>query len=170
MCRSCQITVIYCCRGEAAPLARMPAVLGFFGFVLRGLIVKWFWLLLNVNSAADWQPRPAAAAVSARWSWFSVHSGSCDPDWSKPAQYKASALSCFCVSITLSLLYHWHPQLPLHSFALIMAALWYRAGHYIFALWFLSFFYLSFFSSPNLSGHRVDVYHTSTHGVALVRI
>jgi len=28
----------------------------------------------------------------------------------------------------------------------------------------------SFFSSPNLSGHRLDVYHTSTHGVALVRI
>jgi len=34
------------------------------------------------------------------------------------------------------------------------------------------FFLLSifFFSSPNLSGHRLDVYHTSTHGVALVRI
>jgi len=32
---------------------------------------------------------------------------------------------------------------------------------------FLSFF---FFSSPNLSGRTVDVYHTSTHGVALVRI
>jgi len=28
----------------------------------------------------------------------------------------------------------------------------------------------SWFSSPNLSGHRLDVYHTSTHGVALVRI
>jgi len=28
----------------------------------------------------------------------------------------------------------------------------------------------SFFSSPNLSGHRLDLYHTSTHGVALVRI
>jgi len=27
-----------------------------------------------------------------------------------------------------------------------------------------------FFSSPNLSGQRLDVYHTSTHGVALVRI
>jgi len=25
---------------------------------------------------------------------------------------------------------------------LFMAALWYRAGHYIFALWFLSVFYL----------------------------
>jgi len=30
-------------------------------------------------------------------------------------------------------------------------------------------FYL-LFSSPNLSGRRLDVYHTSTHGVALVRI
>jgi len=28
----------------------------------------------------------------------------------------------------------------------------------------------SFFSSPNLSGRRLDVCHTSTHGVALVRI
>ena len=28
----------------------------------------------------------------------------------------------------------------------------------------------SFFSSPNLGGRRLDVYHTSTHGVALVRI
>jgi len=27
-----------------------------------------------------------------------------------------------------------------------------------------------FFFSPNLSGRRVDVYHTSTHGVTLVRI
>jgi len=50
---------------------------------------------------------------------------------------------------------------------LFMAALCNRAGYYIFALWFLSIF---FFSSPNLSGRRVDVYHTSTHGVALVRI
>jgi len=50
-----------------------------------------------------------------------------------------------------------------------MAALWNRAGHYIFALWFLllsSFF----FSLPNLSHRRLDVYHTSTRGVALVRI
>ena len=32
------------------------------------------------------------------------------------------------------------------------------------------FFYLFFLSSPNLSGRRLDVCHTSTHGVALVRI
>ena len=54
--------------------------------------------------------------------------------------------------------------------AVIMAALWNRAGHYSFVLWFLllSIFYL--FSSSNLSGRRLDVYHTSTHGVALARI
>jgi len=48
---------------------------------------------------------------------------------------------------------------------LIMAALSNRAGHYIFALWFLLLlscpcFYL--FSSPILSRRRLDVYHTST--------
>jgi len=52
---------------------------------------------------------------------------------------------------------------------LVMAALWDRAGHYIFALWFLASS-IFFYSSPNLSGRRLDVYHTSTHGVALVRI
>jgi len=69
-----------------------------------------------------------------------------------------------------------------------MAALHSRCGHYIFILWFLLYLfiylfiyfsiflaiYLSFlfllFSSPNLTHCRLDVYHTSTHGVALVRI
>ena len=55
----------------------------------------------------------------------------------------------------------------LHIF-IIMVALWNKADHYIFALWFLlsSFF----FSPPNPSRRRLDVFHTSTHGVALVRI
>jgi len=52
-----------------------------------------------------------------------------------------------------------------------MAALWNRAGHYIFALWFLFFIHSSFFfSTPNLSGRRLDVYHAPMEGVALVRI
>jgi len=50
---------------------------------------------------------------------------------------------------------------------LVMIALCNSADRYIFALWFLSSF---FFSSRNLSGRRLDVYHTSTHSVALVRI
>jgi len=51
---------------------------------------------------------------------------------------------------------------------IFMAALCNRCGHYMLALWFLSSSF--FFSSPNLSGRRLDVYHTSTHGVALMRI
>ena len=55
-----------------------------------------------------------------------------------------------------------------------MVALCIRADHYIFILFlsfFLSFFLSSsFFSSPNLSGRRLDVYHTLAHGVALVQI
>jgi len=37
-------------------------------------------------------------------------------------------------------------------------------------LWFVLSFFFLFFSSPNLSRCRLDVCHTSTHGVALVRI
>ena len=73
------------------------------------------------------------------------------------------------VLINLIGLYYTVPELWL----LVMAALWNRAGHYIFALCFLSFFVfflLSFFSLANLSGWRLDVYHTSARGVALVRI
>ena len=55
-----------------------------------------------------------------------------------------------------------------HLCHIIMVALCNRADHYIFILFLLlsSFF----ISSPNLSGRRLDVYYTSTYGVALVRI
>jgi len=59
-----------------------------------------------------------------------------------------------------------------HLLFIIMVALCNGADHYIFILFLLSFFFLllSFFSSPNLSSRRLDVYHTLAHGVALVRI
>ena len=40
----------------------------------------------------------------------------------------------------------------------------------VVSFYLLSSFYLLLFFSPNLSGHRLDVYHTLSHGVALVRI
>jgi len=49
-----------------------------------------------------------------------------------------------------------------------MVALWNRADHYIYALWLLLSIF--FFSSPNLSRRRLDICHTSTHGVALAQI
>ena len=45
-----------------------------------------------------------------------------------------------------------------------MVALCNRADHYIFVL-FLLLLLSSFFSSPNLSGRRLDVYHTLAYGV-----
>jgi len=60
------------------------------------------------------------------------------------------------------------PFLPSSTHSLFMAALRTRCGHYILQLWFLSFFF--FFSSPILSGRRLDVYYTCIHDVALVRI
>jgi len=53
-----------------------------------------------------------------------------------------------------------------------MVALCNRETIYIFMLFLLLLLLLLllFFSSPNLSGRRLDVYHTLAHGVALVRI
>ena len=51
--------------------------------------------------------------------------------------------------------------------AVIMVALCNRADHYIFIL-FLLLLLFPFFSSPNLSSRRLDVYHASAHGVVLV--
>jgi len=52
---------------------------------------------------------------------------------------------------------------------LFMATLCNRAGHiYFHAVVSSSSFF--FFFSPNLSSRRLDVYHTSAHGVALVQI
>jgi len=55
-----------------------------------------------------------------------------------------------------------------HIFWLVMATLRSRCGHYIYPV--ISFYLSFFYSSPNLSGLRLDAYHTSTHGVALVWI
>jgi len=56
------------------------------------------------------------------------------------------------------------------SFSFIMVTLWNTADHYIFILSFVLLSSSSFSSSPNLSRRRLDVCHTCTHGVALVRI
>jgi len=42
-----------------------------------------------------------------------------------------------------------------------MVALWNRADHYIFILWFLPIYLSSFFSSPHLIGRTLDVWHSA---------
>jgi len=58
------------------------------------------------------------------------------------------------------------------SYVVIMAALCNRGAIIFLPCSFFPsiFFFFLFFSSPNLSGRRLDVYHNLTHGVALVRI
>ena len=51
---------------------------------------------------------------------------------------------------------------------IVMAALRSRCGHYIFCPVVCSSSFVLLFSSPNLSGRRLDVYHISTHDTALV--
>jgi len=63
--------------------------------------------------------------------------------------------------VTTAHLQYFNAILPCVLSKLFMAALRSRCGH-IFALWLLFFV----FSSPNLSRRTLDVYHTSTHGVA----
>jgi len=57
------------------------------------------------------------------------------------------------------------------KFTVIMSALG-RPLYFLFLPcgFFLLLSSIFFLSSPNLSGRRLDVYHTCTHGVALMRI
>jgi len=83
---------------------------------------------------------------------------------------------------------YWCPLIWYRSISSVLAQIYLRQRGYVFvSVWVLiimacprplyfaavvSIFLLSFFcfSSPNLNGRRLDVYHTSTHDVALVRI
>jgi len=74
-------------------------------------------------------------------------------------------------NVLLTTLLTYYKQSARHTLSRFIMAACNRAGHYIFVLWFLllfSSFYL--FSSPILSRRRLDIYRTSTHDVALVRI
>jgi len=68
---------------------------------------------------------------------------------------------------TSSKLFHTQTFIQRVSLLFVMATLWNRAGLYIFALWFLSFFFISFLF-PRLISAVGD--WMSTYGVALVRI
>ena len=94
------------------------------------------------------------------------------------AKFRFFCLIVLCITaliaILLRLRFLWSPYVIGQTIifsccGLFMVALCNRETIYIFML-FLSSSSSSFFSSPNLSGRRLDVYHTLAHGVALVRI
>jgi len=85
---------------------------------------------------------------------------------SKLVPYHTSSVAPFYSSLRLLA---YIDVLPSYA-SLFMVALWNRETIYIFMLWFVLSFFFLLFSSPNLSRRGLDVCHTSTHGVALVRI
>jgi len=59
------------------------------------------------------------------------------------------------------------PYIPCAFQSALYFSLWFLS---LFCGFYLSSFFLLLFSLPNLSGRRLDVYHTSTHGLALANL
>jgi len=134
------------------------------------------WHHLPATRCTPWHfSRPSSAEFSCirrtcRRRSPSTRLGSplCDRLWS-PWPAVLSFLKCSIhACIHTSSLYHYQPIFGQFMFGILSSCrlLWppyVIGGHYIFALWFLSSIYLFIlFSSPNLSGRRLDVYHTLT--------
>jgi len=103
-----------------------------------------------------WAEGSISSIVFARWRQFALMRGHIGVTW----RIRLNRPSAAAMRRYVKLLW-----------VLVMVALCNRADHYIFILFLSSFFCRSsFFSSPDVSGRRLDVYHTSAHGVALVRI
>jgi len=86
----------------------------------------------------------------------------------RPASWKSSPTCVIKCTRSLQQHYYYHIILLL-IFSLTLALLWppYVIGGPLYFCPVVSFFLRSsifFFSSPNLSGRRLDVCHTSTHG------
>jgi len=127
-----------------------------------------------ITAAVEWSPRPGQW-TDDRLFTVNVHPAGRQLSRAYVDLIRLFQWNSFCVLFTNSrgeycyltlFLYAGILRLPCVIF---MAALRSRSRcrHYIFALSFL-YFYL--FSSTNLNIHRLDVCHTSAHGVALVRI
>jgi len=120
---------------------------------LHGLVARFFrWLdILPVTQRAvssHWQKRKALTPTRVAWPRLILFCPLPDSWWM--GSYYLHTTSRMPVP-------HW---------------LWQPYGIGQAIIFLPCYFHLSsiFFSSPNLSGQRLDVYHTSTHGVALVRI
>jgi len=91
--------------------------------------------------------------------------------WSVHYPKLHSTFSCFLILMLPFLYFNRGYTLPWFYFS-SAGLLWppYEIGGPLYFCPVVTIFLSIFFSSPNLSGRRLDVYHTSTHGVALVRI
>ena len=123
---------------------------------LRVITCVWFFVFLFISFISVHhrcnEHNQTASRTWQRWQWAS--------SWVRAEHRQSTGLWNYrCEhSVVQRIFYCWF----------IMVTLCNWADHYIFILFLLLL--LSFFSWLNLSGRRLDVYHTSAHGVALVRI
>jgi len=75
----------------------------------------------------------------------------------KPDRLRLSVSTSELYTLIIHIVYLWSPYVIGQTI-------------YIFILSFVLSFFFLFFSSPNLSGRRLDDCHASTHGVTLVLI
>ena len=94
----------------------------------------------------------------------------CRPSWRSSAAAKRKMQPLLWVNYGSLVPCGW--RCALFAMVRLVLLLWppYVIGQTIIFLPCGFFFFFYLFSSPNLSGCRLNVYHTSTHGVALVRI
>jgi len=110
------------------------------------------WSICHLGCGFGWAQTSTSSIVFARWRQCAHMGGHTSATWR--TQFNSPSAPAMWSYVEL-------------FWPLVMVALCNRADHYIFAV-VSSFFLLSFFSSPNLRGRRLDVYYTSSHGVALV--
>ena len=115
----------------------------------RTVILYSLFLLLMTNKRGRWKRRSGKCMITALML-----------DVLRPMR------SSFSFHTTVQIISRVRFPIYFHCMTLsfILVALWNRADHYIFVM---CFFLLSsfFFSSPDLSRRRLNVCHTSTHGV-----
>ena len=147
--------MIFCClwrRSNAISTGRIEA---------HNRTALWTW---RCSTLSSWPRIPSALSLSPGWVFYAKTSHRNYSRYSSDIVLFCSQFSSSCVADLHTT--YWRPGAS--DTVVIMVALCNRADHYIFILFLSSFFF--FFSSPNLSGRRLDVYHTLAHGVALVRI
>ena len=129
----------------------------------RRLPGRWSWRKWKRKRKKPtwkWRRRPTLRSVLRRRATCRKATTSCQaPATSTLATTKV----CLLASFAYQLAYLWSPYG-------IGQTIIFLPCDFFFFFFFFFFFLLSFFSSPNLSRRRLDVCHTSTHGVALVRI
>jgi len=128
------------------------------------------WTTLAVVCSEKSQPRSSGERSVGHLSMRREHQGSLD----RPTTSQTVWHDCMYCSVMIVLLFVLFYIYPVQWQVKLFAGYYghpyvVMGGHYILQLWFLSSVFF-FFSSPVLSGRRLDVYHTSTHDVVLVQI